>query len=131
MEQISPEKKAALVQKLKSLGVDGSDDNQTLESLEKIQKSLTPDESQVLDALRARRMLRAEDLHNLDNFTLDVIDGLAPNMQRGKLGLVRPTARKATKADLYNMSFLEPENVHFSLEEEEKAPIAVEEAIAI
>jgi hypothetical protein len=115
MAQISPEQKESLVQKLKSLGADGSDEFQTLEDIDRIQKTLTPDESQILDALRARRMLRTEDIHTLDNFTLDVIDGLAPNIERGKLGLVRPKAKKATKADLYNMSFLEPETAHFSL----------------
>ena len=127
MVQFSPEQKEALVQKLKSLGVDDtSDQTQTLEDIERIQKSLTPDESQILDTLRARRMLRTEDVHTLDNFTLDVIDGLAPNMERGRLGLVRPNTRKATKADLYNMSFLDPDSGHFSLNDLENKALSAE-----
>lgn len=36
---------------------------------------------------------------NIDNFSFDAIDGLAPNMKRGSLGLVPATAAPARLPD--------------------------------
>lgn len=118
MTQISRDQKDALVQKLKSLTAESSgDEAKTLADIKKIEDGLTPDEQQVLNILRARRILRTEDAHTLDNFTLDVIDGLAPNMVRGSLGLLKPNAKKATQADLLDLDFLEPERAPFNMDE--------------
>lgn len=123
MAQVSPEQKEALVRKLKKLGA--GNDSATLEEMEKIKESLTADERQVLDTMRARRLLRTEDVHNLDNFTLDVIDGLAPNMERGKLGLVKPNKKKPTATVMYDIDYLEPESAHFSLNEHSNGVVAI------
>lgn len=48
-----------------------------------------------------------EDGFNLDSFTLDSVDGLSPNMERGKLGLVEAKSAKLNKSHLYSVSFLE------------------------
>ncbi|KAI2602097.1 FAD/NAD(P)-binding domain-containing protein [Hypoxylon sp. NC1633] len=103
---LTPEQKEPLIEKLKAVGAGNVDDEKTLAAVEEIQKSLTPEEAQILDILRARRMLRAEDAINLQNFSRDSIDGLSPNMVRGKLGLVSSTPAKATKASLFSLAFL-------------------------
>lgn len=83
-----------LVNKLKSLGVDGDAyDEANRKALEEVEKKLTPEEQSILQTLKGRRMVRPEDSLNIDNFTLDSIDGLAPRLERGKLGLT--AARKA------------------------------------
>jgi hypothetical protein len=51
-------------------------------------EKLSEDELRVLDAIRARRLLRTEDTLNLDNFRKDAIGGFMPNLKHGKLGLV-------------------------------------------
>ncbi|KAI0104012.1 hypothetical protein GGR51DRAFT_239765 [Nemania sp. FL0031] len=110
---VSFEEKEALVNKLKSLGVDGDAYDETnRKALEEVEKKLTPEEQSILKTLKGRRMVRPEDSLNIDNFTLDSIDGLAPRLERGKLGLT--TARKAevkyTTHD--SLSFLNGEARH-------------------
>ncbi|KAI1163376.1 FAD/NAD(P)-binding domain-containing protein [Nemania serpens] len=91
---VSFEEKEVLVNKLKSLGVDGDAyDEANRKALEEVEKKLTPEEQSILQTLKGRRMVRPEDSLNIDNFTLDSIDGLAPRLERGKLGLT--AARKA------------------------------------
>ncbi|KAL4759694.1 NAD(P)/FAD-dependent oxidoreductase [Aspergillus foveolatus] len=91
---VSFEQKEALVQKLKSLGHDGDAyDENNRKALEEIEKQLTPEEQTILKTLKGRRMVRPEDSLNIDNFTLDSIDGLAPRLEKGKLGL--SAAKKA------------------------------------
>ncbi|KAI1297501.1 FAD/NAD(P)-binding domain-containing protein [Xylaria venustula] len=86
---ISFEEKEALVNKIKSLGLDGElygESNR--KPLDELEKKLTPEEQAVLTTLKCRRMIRMEDAIHIDNFTLDSIDGLAPRLERGKLGLM-------------------------------------------
>lgn len=42
-----------------------------------------------MDYIRLRRLLRTEDTMHIEHFATDVIDGLAPNLQRGCLTLDR------------------------------------------
>lgn len=103
---VPPEKKDALFAKLKSLGVDSSggrvrDD----EAFEAVQSYLNPEEIQILEILRSRRMIR-EDPFEMDSFSLDTIDGVAPNLVRGKLGLVAATKAKIDKSHFYSTKFL-------------------------
>ncbi|OTA94904.1 hypothetical protein M434DRAFT_29445 [Hypoxylon sp. CO27-5] len=103
----SSEKKDALIEKLKGLGLEDNEDvEKSATAIEEMQKSLTPDESRILDILRGRRMIRAEDSINLVNFTLDSIDGLVPNLERGKLGLIQATPVKTNNASLYSVKYL-------------------------
>ncbi|KAI0101970.1 FAD/NAD(P)-binding domain-containing protein [Hypoxylon sp. NC0597] len=104
---VPSEKKDALVEKLKRLGLEDNDDvEKSAIAIEEMQKSLTPEESRILDVLRGRRMIRAEDSINLVNFTLDSIDGLVPNLERGKLGLIKATPAKNNSTSLYSVSYL-------------------------
>jgi hypothetical protein len=107
---VSPEQKEAVVNKLRKLSVntEAGDDETIDNALGEIEKSLTPDELQVLNILRGRRMIR-EDNYSMDSFTLDTIDGLAPRMERGKLGLARSKAPKLSKTHLYSADYLEGE----------------------
>ena len=92
---VSFEEKEALVNKLKQLGLDGDvyDDNNR-KALEELESKLTPEEQSILKTLQGRRMVRPEDSLNIDNFTTDSIDGLAPRLERGRLGLT--AAKKAS-----------------------------------
>lgn len=91
---VSFEEKEALVQKLKDLGLDGDAyDESNRQALADLEKKLTAEEQVILKTIKGRRMVRSEDSLNIDNFTLDSIDGLAPRLERGKLGLT--VAKKA------------------------------------
>ncbi|KAJ5649329.1 FAD/NAD(P)-binding domain-containing protein [Penicillium longicatenatum] len=104
---VPPEQKDALFEKLKKLGVkSGQNDATAAKALDDIQKHLTVDELQVLETLRSRRMIR-EDPFEMDSFTLDTIDGLAPNLVRGKLGLVKSKQVKIDRAHFYSPRFLD------------------------
>ncbi|SPB46658.1 Elongation factor Tu GTP binding domain family protein [Aspergillus niger] len=104
---VPPEKKDALFEKLKNLGVEsGKSDAKEAKALDDIEKHLTRDELQVLEILRSRRMIR-EDPFEMDSFTLDTIDGLAPNLVRGKLGLVKANQAKIDKAHFFSPRFLD------------------------
>ncbi|KAJ5613720.1 FAD/NAD(P)-binding domain-containing protein [Penicillium herquei] len=77
---VPPEQKDALFEKLKNIGIESRQTDPTaVKALDDIQKHLTVDELQVLETLRSRRMIR-EDPFEMDSFTLDTIDGLAPNL---------------------------------------------------
>lgn len=101
---VTPEQKDSLIAKVKSLGL-GSATDASEKDLAEIDKHLAPDERQMLNALRAKNMLR-EDAYSIDSFTLDAIDGLAPRLERGKLGLVNATRAKLDKTKLYDMDYL-------------------------
>jgi flavine halogenase len=90
------EEKEALLEKLKSLGLDdpNANDVKTKEAIEELEKTLSPEELKIMDTIRARRMIRAEDSMNIDNFSIDVINGMAPNLERGNLGLTKAQAAK-------------------------------------
>lgn len=91
---VSFEEKEALVKKLKELGLDGDAyDEKNRKALDEVEKKLTPEEQSILKTLKGRRMVRPEDSLNIDNFTVDSIDGFAPRLEHGKLGLV--AAKKA------------------------------------
>ena len=57
-------------------------------NLEKLTEQLTEDELKILNHIRAKQMLRFEDIINIDHFGSDAIDGLTPNLKRGNLTLV-------------------------------------------
>jgi hypothetical protein len=107
---VSFEEKEALVNKLKELGLDGDAyDENNRKALDELEKKLTPEEQSILKTLKGRRMVRPEDSLNIDNFTLDSIDGLAPRLERGRLGLA-PAKKAAVKYTTHDsLSFLNGE----------------------
>lgn len=84
---------------MKGLGLEesASIDSKVKRDVEKLEANLSPNEMRILTTIRARQMVRSEDTLNLENFSVDSFDGLAPNMIRGDLGLVKATAIPATK----------------------------------
>lgn len=56
--------------------------------------------------MRSRRLVR-EDGFNMDSFVLHSIDGFKASMERGQLGLVRAEAAKFSKAQMYDIGYLE------------------------
>jgi hypothetical protein len=58
---------------------------------DEVQKSFHSEELRVIDNIRARHVLDIKSSGKLDNFSVDVIDGMKVNLQRGKLGLVKVT----------------------------------------
>lgn len=97
---VSYEESGALIKKLKRLGIDGDAcDKNNRKALDEIEKKLTPEEQSVLKTLKAHRMVRPKDSLNINNFTLDSIDGLAPRLERGQL-LGLPGLAAAKKARL-------------------------------
>ncbi|PFH59609.1 hypothetical protein XA68_12096 [Ophiocordyceps unilateralis] len=93
------EKKEALFEKLDRLDP-GFGEGDAAKRIEEMHKHLTAEEMEIVEALRSRRLIR-EDVFTLGSFTLDIIDGLAPRLVRGELGLV-----KASKARLDSRHFL-------------------------
>ncbi|KAI4141556.1 MAG: hypothetical protein LQ341_003495 [Variospora aurantia] len=56
-----------------------------------LEANLTEEETQILNTIRARQMIRAEDTMDIENLAADVLDGRRINLVRGALGLVKPT----------------------------------------
>jgi len=95
-EPAAREEREALVRKMDSInGTNGATANA---SDEELRKALSPDELRILNTMRARQMVRQEDIVNLENFNSDPINGMVPNMKRGDLGLVKaPTTVDAKR----------------------------------
>ena len=92
-KETTPEERKKVLDKVAAInGTTASVNPDSKENLEK----LTEDELKILTNIRAKQMLRMEDTFNLDHFGSDAIDGYAPNLKRGNLGLVA----KATKDTL-------------------------------
>ena len=90
---VNPKERAAILQKIQ-LAVDSatskdssSEDRNPEAILDKVQQALSEEEVRVMNYIRARQLLRTEDTMHIENFSTDVIDGLAPHVQRGCLTL--------------------------------------------
>ncbi|KAL8680685.1 MAG: hypothetical protein Q9224_006922, partial [Gallowayella concinna] len=75
---------------------DASTPKKTVEMLE---ATLTEDETSILNTIRGRQMLRSEDTMDIENLAADVIDGRRINLERGALGLVKPSAGSDMKKE--------------------------------
>ncbi|KAM3547426.1 hypothetical protein MY1884_009571 [Beauveria asiatica] len=104
---VAPEQKEALFKKLTKLGVNGEDSAVSwANGLGNLQHHLTADELKVLSILQSRRLTR-EDPFEIDSFTLDPIDGLAPSLVRGSLGLVKSEQARIDSRCLFSPEFLD------------------------
>lgn len=88
-KEVTPEERQKVLDKVKAMNGTTSVDRK--EDLER----LTTAELEVLNNIRAKQMMRIEDTMNLNGFERDTIDGYAPNLKRGSLGLVRRDADEA------------------------------------
>lgn len=100
---ITPEQKENLFAKIKSLGLDAM--ASSAKDVAEIEKHLSMDEKLILNSLRAKNMLR-EDAYSIESFSLDAIDGLAPRLEHGNLGLTSSVRAKLDTKKLYDMEYL-------------------------
>lgn len=68
------------------------DNPKVREAVKELEKKLQPSELSILDTFRARQMVQAEGSKKIDLNGVDVIDGLALNLERGNLTLVEAKA---------------------------------------
>ena len=73
--------------------------NGTEGALKELQASLSADERRTLTTIQARQIIRSEDQMNIDNFTIDVIDGMVPRLERRSLGLARFVPKTQTNSE--------------------------------
>ncbi len=92
-DDISTEGREAVMEKLDGLKADPN----AVESKEDLEK-LTEDERVMLRTIRARQMLRTDDMMNIDNFSQDAVDGFVPRIIRGQLGLAKASSGSAGRA---------------------------------
>ena len=84
---MSPDTETSLKEKLASAGIDiTSDEPKTAKAVEDFEKTLAPEEAEVLAILRSKRMIREDGL-SIRSFMLNAINGYAPRVERGALGL--------------------------------------------
>ena len=112
-KETTPEERKKVLDKLASINGVTSVGDDSKESLEK----LTEDEVSILTNIRAKQMLRMEDSVNLKHFGSDAINGLAPNLVTGKLGLV-------AKSEKETLSKLDAPVVDLLIQVKEAAPIS-------
>ncbi|KAL9124475.1 MAG: hypothetical protein Q9217_006191 [Psora testacea] len=92
-EPAGKEEREAVLRKVEDISNNASDNKMDLKSkegAEMLEATLSPDEMRILTTIRARQMVRTEDIVSIEHFNTDTIDGMVPNMKRGELGLVRP-----------------------------------------
>ena len=85
-----PDARASILEKIRRAidsisGPPSEEDHQA--KIEAMKSNLSEEEKRVLDYVRARQLLRTEDSMHIENFSTDVIDGLAPYVHRGHLTL--------------------------------------------
>ncbi|KFA75658.1 hypothetical protein S40288_08563 [Stachybotrys chartarum IBT 40288] len=92
-QEITPDVRQAVLDKLDSVKSDpGVETKQDLEKL-------SEDELAILRTIRARQMLRTEDTMNITSFASDVIEGYAPRLVCGSLGLSGMESRTAAPSN--------------------------------
>jgi flavine halogenase len=94
-QETTPEQRQKVLDRVKSVNGNTTINMDNKEDLEKF----TPEELEILNSIRAKQMLRMEDTFNLNHFGKDSIEGFAPNLVRGSLGLV-PAGKEDSRSKL-------------------------------
>ena len=98
------------MKKLEAAGVEqdsaAGDAEKPKKTAQMLEANLTEDETRVLNTIRARQMLRSEDIMDIEHLGVDVIDGRRINMERGSLGLATPMSGKQKKEAVDVMALL-------------------------
>ncbi|KAL8906365.1 MAG: hypothetical protein Q9207_002077 [Kuettlingeria erythrocarpa] len=95
--------KQKVLKKLESVGVEqdekanGDAAGKPKQTAKMLEANLNEDETRILNTIRARQMMKSEDTMNIDNLAADIIDGRRINLERGALGLVKPSAVEKKK----------------------------------
>ncbi|KAL9025296.1 MAG: hypothetical protein Q9196_005856 [Gyalolechia fulgens] len=96
-ESVHPEDRAKVLDKVATAigencgneaNVPSLSDSEVESRVDALRESLDPEEKKVLDFIRARRGLKTSETLDIDHFTTNVIDGMAPHLERGNLTLV-------------------------------------------
>ncbi|KAL8941209.1 MAG: hypothetical protein Q9216_002386 [Gyalolechia sp. 2 TL-2023] len=96
-DSVHPEDRVKVLDKMATAigenGGDGADapslsEGEVQSRIDTLRKTLDPEEKKVLDFIRARRIIKTEETLDIDHFTTNVIDGMAPHLERGNLTLV-------------------------------------------
>ncbi|KAL8926519.1 MAG: hypothetical protein Q9208_002846 [Pyrenodesmia sp. 3 TL-2023] len=96
-DSVKPDERAAVLQKIRRvfnqyIGGNTPSKTQDAEAIfEKVRQNLSEEEMRVMNYIRARQSMRTEDTMHIKNFSTDVIDGFAPNVERGSLTLKKAT----------------------------------------
>ncbi|KAF2420220.1 FAD/NAD(P)-binding domain-containing protein [Tothia fuscella] len=131
---VSASEKEAVLQQMEKLSLnENSEDN--AEGLQELHAQMNDNERRIMDTIRGRRMLRSEDTMNIDNFAVDVVDGLQPNMVRGALGLVTPVesapSPKQAEKDVLALMTGEEQRTEKADKSEPEVAVHVLEAIKV
>lgn len=96
------EEKQKVIKKSEAVTTEKDDEvgnaNGPKKTVQHLETSLTEDEKRILNTIRARQMLRTEDIINIENLAADIIDGRKINLKRGSLGLVHATGSEKKEA---------------------------------
>lgn len=102
--------KRRVLQKLESVSLEqddkAGDAPKAKKTAQMLEANLTEDETRILNAIRARQMLKAEDTMDIEHLAADVIDGRRINLERGALGLVKPGIAERKKDQVDVMALL-------------------------
>ena len=108
-----PRKRDAVMEKVQHMQIDAANAKDPVKATKDLEAVLNPEEMKVYTSVRAREMVRREEILNIDTFNTDVIDGLTANVTRGSLGLVAPSAKpglkEAKRTDLLSLMMREKE----------------------
>ncbi|KAI4259133.1 MAG: hypothetical protein L6R42_004743 [Xanthoria sp. 1 TBL-2021] len=98
-DSVRPEQRATILQKIQrtvehytggtNIPSDKTPDAEAI--FEKVKQNLSEEEVRVMNYIRARQLMRTEDTMHIEHFSTDVIDGLAPLVERGRLTLKEAT----------------------------------------
>ncbi|MCJ1268835.1 hypothetical protein MMC22_008723 [Lobaria immixta] len=99
------EEKKKVLKKLGAVSLEQDDSagnaNKPRKTVEMVEANLTEDETRILNTIRARQMLRSEDIMDVENLAAYIIDGRRINLEHGSLGLARATgAEKKEQIDV-------------------------------
>ncbi|MCJ1430268.1 hypothetical protein MMC29_008185 [Sticta canariensis] len=104
------EERKSVLKKLEAVGLEQDNSvgnaDEPKKTVEMQKANLTENEMHILNTIRARQILRPEDMFSIDNFAADIIDDKRINLERGSLGLAKATPAKEMieKIDMWALS---------------------------
>ena len=91
---------------------------------------LNENEMRILNTIRARQILRHEDIYRIDSLAADIIDDKRINLERGSLGLAKATAAKKTTEEIDMWALATGENKMGEMDEKPAATSTEEIEVA-
>ena len=101
------EKEKSALKKLEAVGFEQDDSagnaDKPRQTVEMLEATLTEDETRIVNTIRARQMIRAEDAMHIENLVADIVDGRRINLEHGSLGLAKATRPVKKKQQIIAM----------------------------